>query len=105
MQVQIKCEGIEHSHWMNEFIIKRVMKLTRYLHPTAIVIVDLRTRAKIFHTELDIYNLHHHLSFESDGDNLYESFNQALTKTIHSLILHKRIIKERLEKRDSSLMI
>lgn len=103
MQVQVNFQGLDHSPWMDQFITKKVMKLNRFLSPSATVMVHIKQNNICYSTTLAIHSMNHDYAFSSEGDNLYESFSLAVDKATRSLCEHKRQIKDRISRRSSLL--
>ncbi len=99
MQVQVHYQGLDNSPWMEQFISKRVSKLERYVNNSATVMVNLKFENRTYVTSLAIHNLNHDYAFTSEGENLYESFSSAIDKATRSLAEHKRMIKDKINRR------
>ncbi len=103
MQVQIHYQGMDSSQWMDQFISNKVAKLHRYLSNSATIQVNLKFENKNYTTSLSIHNLNHDYAFSADGVNLYESFSNAADKATRSLGEHKRMLKDKINRRFFSL--
>lgn len=103
MQVQVHYQGLDSSPWMDQFISNRVNKLTRYLNSAASVQVNLKFENRRYITSLAIHNLNHDYAFTADGENLYESFASAVDKANRSLGEHKRMIKDKINRKYFSI--
>ena len=103
MQVQVHYQGLESSPWMEQFIAKRVAKIERYVNPSASVLVNLRFEKNRYVTSLAIHNMNHDYAFSSNGENLYESFSNAIDKASRSLGEQKRMIKDKINRRYTPL--
>lgn len=103
MQVQVHYQGLDSSPWMEQFITKRVAKLERYVNNSASVLVNLKFENRTYVTSLAIHNMNHDYAFTSNGENLYESFSLAIDKATRSLGEHKRMLKDKINRRYSSL--
>jgi ribosomal subunit interface protein len=105
MQVQINYQGLDHTPWMEQFITKRMVRLNRYLNSSASIQVHLKFehKSKRYLTSLSIHNLNHDYAYTSEGQNLWESFSMAVDKASRSLSEHKRIAKDRINKRFFSI--
>lgn len=99
MQVQVHYQGLDSSPWMEQFISKRVSKLERYVNNSATVLVNLKFENRTYVTSLAIHNLNHDYAFTSQGENLYESFSLAIDKATRALAEHKRMIKDKINRR------
>lgn len=102
MRVQVHYQNLENSPWMDQFIERRVNKLDKYLSSAANVQVNLKYENRKYVTSLAIHN-HHDYAFSADGANLYESFSAAVEKAMRSLGEQKRKIKDKINKKFSSL--
>lgn len=103
MQVQIHYQGLDNSPWMDQFITRKVSKLNRYLNSAASLQVHLKFVNRKYVTSLAIHNLNHDYAFTADGENLYESFSLATDKATRALGEHKRMIKDKINRKYYSL--
>lgn len=103
MQVQVHYQGLENSPWMDQFITSRIGKLSRYLNGAAGVQIHLKLENKRYITSLAIHNMNQDYAFTAEGQNLYESFATAVDKASRSLGEHKRMMKDKINKRYYSL--
>lgn len=99
MQILLHYDGPQASRWMNEFIIKKVKKLDRFLNPSAKVEVFIKNENILCCTTIAIHNPKHNYSFSADGENVYESFSMAVDKATTSLSENKRKFKDRIHRR------
>lgn len=99
MQVKIYYHGLDNTPWMEQFISKRVNKINRYLHQSAIVEVNLKFENKKYLTSLSIHNLGHDYSFSAEGLNMFESFSIAIDRATRALLEHKQVIKDKINKK------
>jgi ribosomal subunit interface protein len=102
MQVQVHYQGLDSSPWMDQFITRKVSKLSRYLSPSASLHVNLRFENRVYTTSLAIHNLYHDFAFSADGENLYESFSSATDKATRSLTEQKRRVKDKIHRKFSA---
>lgn len=103
MQIQVNYQGLDHTPWMDQFITRRVSKLNRYFTPSANVVVHLKFTNRLYVTNLAIHNGHKDYAFNGEGENLYESFSQAIDRATRVLGEEKRKIKDKINKRFFSL--
>lgn len=103
MQIQVHFQGLDHSPWMDDFIAKRVEKISRYLSPSAKVQVNLKAENQLCYTTLSIHNPNHDFAFSSEGDNVWESVSIAIDKASRVLSENKRQFKDRIGRRSSLL--
>ncbi len=103
MQVQVHYQGMEHTPWTDEFIMKRLGKLDRYLNKASHVQVNVKFANRGYVTTLSIHNPYHDYAFSSDGVNLFESFSTAMDKAMRSLGEQKRRLKDKINKQFYSL--
>jgi ribosomal subunit interface protein len=103
MHVQVHYQNLDNSPWVDQFIERRMNKIDKYLAQSASVQVNLKYVNKSYVTSLAIHNPYHDYSFTSEGGNLYESFSEAIDKAARVLGEHKRKIKDKINKRFSSL--
>ncbi len=103
MQVQVHYQGLENSPWMNQFITERIQKLNRYLGTAAAIQINLKFENKRYITSLAIHNKNQDYAFNGEGDNLYGSYSQALDKAIRALGEHKRMLKDKINRRYTPL--
>jgi ribosomal subunit interface protein len=103
MQIQVHCQGLNHSRWMDEFISKKVEKLSWYLNPGSKIQVFLKTERDHFHTTLSIHKTNHDFAFSSSGETVYESVSGAIEKATRVLSENKRRFKDRMRNRNSKL--
>lgn len=103
MQIHVHYQGLNHSPWMEEFITKKVGKLSRYLSPSATVNVFMKNENQITSTTLSIHNPNHDYAFTGNGENVYESVSSAIDKANRVLSENKRRLKDRLARRSSNL--
>jgi putative sigma-54 modulation protein len=99
MQVQVHFQGLDSTPWMNQFITSRVAKLERYLNPSARIHVHLKFSNRKYITSLSIHNINHDYAYTSDGQNLFESFTLATDKATRALGEHKRMIKDKINRK------
>jgi len=99
MQIQVHYDGLDSSPWMDEFISNRVSKLNRYLDQSGTIQVYLKFENRKYHSTMVIHNLGNNYAFSSNGDNLYESFAQAVGKAGRSLGEQKRMLKDKINRR------
>lgn len=102
MQVHIHCQGFEQSRWMEQFILKKVCKLERYLNSSATVEVYLKSDGKCFHATLSIQTRSRGFAFTSTGYNLYEAYSFAHDKAVRELTEYKRKLKDKIHRRFTS---
>lgn len=96
MHIRVHYEGAEQSPWMDQLMTKKVIKLSRYLSPTAKLDIFVRQLEKTaFQTRIHVESARHVFDFQSEGDNIYESFSGAVDKASRSLSDHKRRFKEK----------
>lgn len=103
MHVQVHYQGLDNTPWMDQFITNRVNKLSRYMGQASAVQVNIELFKGRYITSLAIHNPNHDYAFSSEGGNLYESFSLAVEKASRSLGEHKRMIKDRINKRYFSI--
>ncbi len=103
MQVQVHYQGLVNSPWMEQFISKRVSKLQRYLSKSASILVNIRFENKKFVTSLAIHNTNHDYAFSATGENMYESFSSSIIKATRALAEQKRMIKDKINRKFTSL--
>lgn len=103
MQIQVYFQGLDHTPWMDDFITKRVGKISRYLSPSATVQVNLKAEKQLCHTTISIHNMNHDYAFSSDGENVFESITTAVDKANRTLTETKRQHKDRIGRRSSLL--
>lgn len=103
MQVQVHYQGLENSPWMDQFINGRIAKLNRYLSNAAGIQVHLKFENKRYVSSLAIRNMNQDYAFSAEGENLYESFAMAVEKANRALGEHKRMIKDKINRRYSPL--
>lgn len=99
MQMQVHYQNLEKSPWINQFIGKRVSKITRYLSSAASVHVHLKLEKGAYITNLVIHNKLHDYAFIGVGENLYESFSLSISKATRALAEHKRQVKDRIHRK------
>jgi ribosomal subunit interface protein len=98
MHVQVNYQNLDHSLWMEQFIVKRVERLNRYLSQPSRVQVNLKLEKSRYVTTLAIHNSHHDYAFSTEGLNLYESFSLAIEKAVRTLSEEKQKAKDRKNK-------
>lgn len=103
MHVQVHYQGLDNTPWMDQFITSRVNKLERFLNDGATVQVNVREFKGRYITALAIHNPYHDYAFSADGLNLFESFSMAINKATRVLSEHKRKVKDRINRRYSSI--
>ena len=99
MQLQVHYDGLDSSPWMDEFISNRVTKLNRYLHQSSTIQVILKFENRKYQSTLVIHNQGNNYAFNASGENLYESFAQAVDKAGRTLGEHKRMLKDKINRR------
>jgi ribosomal subunit interface protein len=99
MQIQVHYQGLDSSEWADDFIKNRVTKLSRYLDQSATIQVNLKLENRKYLSTLVIHNVGNDYAFTSSGDNLYESFALAVDKGGRSLGEHKRMLKDKINRR------
>lgn len=99
MQVQVHYQGLENSPWMNQFITERVQKLNRYLSNAGAVQINLKFENKKYITSMAIHNKNQDFAFNGEAENLFGSFTQALDKALRVLGEHKRMMKDKINRR------
>lgn len=105
MQIQVHYDGVDSSPWMEQFITNRVSKLNRYLNPAASIQIHVKTQTPFLYvTTLAIHNMNHDYAFSAEGDNLYESFQLATDKAARALSEQKRILKDRIHRRNNQII-
>jgi ribosomal subunit interface protein len=103
MQIQVHCQGLSHSRWMDEFITKKVEKLGRYLNPSAKIQVFMRSEGDFYATTLSIHNTNHDYAFSYLGETVYESILGAIDKAARTLSENKRRFNDRRRGRGGNL--
>jgi ribosomal subunit interface protein len=104
MQVQVHYQGMDSSEWIDQFITRKLSKLERYLTPASVIHVHLKLDHRNYTTTLEVNcNHHRNYAFNSVGENLYESFSQAIDKAARVLNEEKRKFKDRINGRFFSL--
>ncbi len=101
MHVKVHYQGLDSSPWMDDFITKRVEKLSRYLNAASGLQVQIKFANRTYSTTLAIHN-HHDYSYSAEGENLYESFSSAVDKATRGLSENKRKIKDRIHRKFAS---
>lgn len=99
MQIQVHVQGSNHSPWMDEFITKKVGKLSRYMNTAASVQVHIKLENQQCLTTLSIHNSNKDYAFSADGENVYESVASAIDKANRCLSEEKRKIKDKINRR------
>ncbi len=103
MQVQVHYQGLDNSPWMDQFIADRIQKLNRYLSSAGAVQINLKFENKRYITSLAIHNKNQDYAFAGEADNLYGAFSQALDRAVRSLGEHKRMLKDKINRRYTPL--
>jgi ribosomal subunit interface protein len=100
MQIQVHYQGLSNTPWMDEFISGRVEKLNRYLHAAATIQVHLKMENQKYISTLSIFNRGNNYAFSGQGENLYESFQNAIMKASRVLGEEKRKLKNAIHRRN-----
>lgn len=103
MQVQVHYQGVDHSRWLDEFLTRKVSKLDRFLAQTSPVHVYLKHDGPLYQTTIEAHGFNRDFAFESNGDNLYESFSTAIDKAVRALSEEKRRLRDKINSRFFSL--
>lgn len=103
MQVQVHYQGLDNSPWVNQFINERIQKLNRYLGSASAVQINLKLENKRYLVGLAIHNKNQDYAFNGEGDNLYGAFSLALDKANRALGEHKRMLKDKINRRYAPL--
>jgi ribosomal subunit interface protein len=103
MIVSVHYQSLESSPWLEQFISSRLEKLQKYLNQAASIQVHLKFENRRYITSLVIHHKHHDHAFTGNGDNLYESFAQAVDKAARTLGEEKRMLKDKINRQYYSL--
>jgi ribosomal subunit interface protein len=96
MQIIIKCEGLDHSKWMDQYISRKIARLYRYLTPSAKIQISIQEATEVLcRTTITIHNPNHNYVFSCDGENIHESFAGAMEKASRALADKRRRFKNR----------
>lgn len=98
MNLKVHYQGLDASPWLEEFIIRRISKLERFLGPYAKIQVCLRFEDRHYMTSLAIYN-HRDYCYIGYGENLYESFIDAVGKATRWQGEESRRLKEKIHRK------
>lgn len=99
MRVQIQYKGLETSPWMEQFITRKCGKLERYLAPTGRVVVVLVKHTEFCSACIGVTNPGRSFTSTSQGADLHEAFLLALEHVARELSEHRRLIKERINRK------
>ena len=102
MHVKVHYQGLESSPWMEDFITKRVQKLTRYLSPASMIHVHVKFANRKYSTNIAVHN-HQDYAFAADGENFYESFSLAMDKANRALRESKQRLKDKINRKYFSI--
>lgn len=99
MQIQVHYQGLGSSEWTEEFVTNRVTKLSRYLDQSSTIQVNLKFEKRKYVSNLIIHNSGNNYAFSGEGENLYESLALAVDKASRTLTEHKRILKDKINRK------
>ena len=98
MHVQVHYQNLDNTPWMEQFIVKRVERLNRFLSQSASIQVNLKLEKNRYITNIAIHNPHHDYAYCTEGLNLYESFSSAIEKAARALREEKQKLKDRMNR-------
>lgn len=103
MNIQTTYQNLKSSPWTEQFIEKRVSRLSRFLGQSATVQVLVKFENQKYFSSLAIHNSRHDFSFTAEAENFYESFSLVLDKASRALVEEKRKLKDRINKKYFSI--
>lgn len=103
MHMQVHYQGINHTPWVDQFVSERISKIDKYLNPSAKIQVNLKYENRAYVTAIAIHNMNHDYAFTTYADNLFEAFSTAVDKASRKLSEHKNKIKDRINRRYTSV--
>lgn len=104
MRTQIHYQAMENTQWVDEFINSRIVKLERFLTPSATIQVHIRVSGhEKYVTSISVHSFRHDHAFTAESDNFYESFTTALNKAIRVLSEEKKKMKDHIHRKFHSV--
>jgi len=103
MNVQVNYQNLKNSQWVDDFVYKKVEKLSTFLDRSSSVQVHVKHDKSGYVTSLAIHYPQHELAVSAVGENLYEALGEAVEKARRVLRTQKDKIKNRINKRFYSL--
>ncbi|MFY7993934.1 MAG: ribosome hibernation-promoting factor, HPF/YfiA family [Bacteriovoracaceae bacterium] len=103
MNVQVNYQNLKNTQWVDNFINKKVEKLSPFLDRSSSIQVHVKHEKKGYVTSLAIHYPQHELAVSAVGENLYEAFADAVEKARRALRTQKDKIKNKINRRFYSL--
>lgn len=103
MNVQVNYQNLKNTQWVDEFVTRKVDRLTPFLDRSSSVQVHVKHEKNGYVTSLAIHYPQHELAVSAVGENLYEALADAVDKARRALRTQKDKIKNKINRRFYSL--
>jgi ribosomal subunit interface protein len=103
MNVQVNYQNLKNSQWVDDFVNRKVEKLSTFLDRSSSVQVHVKHEKNGYVTSLAIHYPQHQLAVSAVGENLYEAMAEAVEKARRALRTQKDKLKNKINKRFYSL--
>lgn len=103
MNVKVNYQNLNNTQWVDDFVIKKVQKLSPFLDHSSNIQVHVRQEKRGYVTSLAIHYPHHDLAVSGVGENLYAALVEAVDKASRALRTQKDKIKNKIHTRFPSI--